>query len=134
MTRLPDWRPRLADYIAATRRRPFKYGEQDCAMFAAGAVRAMTGHDPLGDLSLDYSTYPGGIRVLRRQGHADHIALARALLPEIPVAEARMGDLAVLPGHGGEALGLVGGATVLAPGEDGLRVAPLTDATTAFKV
>ena len=31
MTRLPDWRPRLADYIAAARRRPFKYGEQDCA-------------------------------------------------------------------------------------------------------
>ena len=134
MTRLPDWRPRLAGYIAEQRRRPFKYGEQDCAMFAAGAVKAMTGEDPLADLSLDYSTYAGGIRVLRRQGHADHIALARALLPEIPVAEARMGDLVVLPGDSGEALAVVGGATVLAPGEDGLRVAPLTAATIAFKV
>ena len=46
MTRLRDWRTRLAAYLAAGRAKPFAYGEHDCARFAAGAVEAVTGDNP----------------------------------------------------------------------------------------
>lgn len=43
--RLPDWPERLAAFIEQRRHRPFAWGDNDCASFAAGAVAAMTGTD-----------------------------------------------------------------------------------------
>jgi hypothetical protein len=124
MTRLPDWRRRLADYVAAARSRPFAYGSHDCALFAAGAVAAMTRENPR--LTLRYTTLKEGLRALRAEGYADHVALARALFPEIPVADARHGDLAVVETEGRFSLAVVGGSFVLAAAEPaGLGVVPL---------
>ena len=47
--RTPYWRSALAAYIAETMRKPFAWGLHDCALFAAGAVEAMTGNDPAAD-------------------------------------------------------------------------------------
>jgi hypothetical protein len=49
--RLPDWPERLAAYVEERRAQPFVWGNNDCASFAAGALRAMTGADPLGELT-----------------------------------------------------------------------------------
>jgi hypothetical protein len=135
-TRLPDWRPRLASHVAAGHDRPFAYGRHDCAMFAAGAVEAVTGRNPLRDLgSAPYSTLRGGLLALARSGYRAPLAYVRARVAAVPVAFARQGDLALGESPEGAALGVVGGATVLVPGTTGgLAAVPLTDATSAFEV
>lgn len=45
MGKLPDWQDRLAAYLEDCQGRRFAYGSHDCALFAAGAVEAMTGVD-----------------------------------------------------------------------------------------
>lgn len=135
VSRLPDWRPRLVAFLTAAQRAPFRPGQHDCALFAAGAVAAMTGQDYAAPYRGRYTTIRGGIRVLRADGFADHIALAAHHLPERPVAFARAGDLAVVPTEDGPALGVVQGAGiyVLSPA-GGLSLVPLTAATRAFGV
>ena len=135
MTRLPDWRTRLAVYLAAGRAKPFAYGEHDCARFAAGAVEAVTGADPSAALGIRYTTLVGGRRALVARGYRDPVAFVRESFEEIPPALARIGDLAVVLTAEGPALAVVGGAVVFAPAPDrGLRLLPLTAAITAFRV
>lgn len=96
--RLSDWRHRLGLYLAAARGRPFAYGRHDCATFASGAVAALTGTDPIAALGIRYTKLRGGRRALLARGYADSIAFLRALLPEIPVVRAGLGE-AVLVGR-----------------------------------
>lgn len=118
MTRHPDWRARLTAYVSATDAPDFAYGRHDCALFAAGAVLAMTGIDHAAPFRRHYTTLRGGLRVLRRAGFADHVALAAAHLPALHPSQAMPGDLAVFDGPEGAVLGVVQGqgAYVLDPG------------------
>ena len=98
--------------------KPFAYGEHDCARFAAGAVEAVTGADPSAGLGIRYTTLAGGRRALVARGYRDPVAFVREHFAEIPVAQARMGDLAVVHTSEGPALSVVGGAVVFAPAPD----------------
>jgi hypothetical protein len=133
--RRPDWQAALTGYLASCAARPFEPGQHDCALFAAGAVAAMTGHDPAAPYRGRYTTILGGQRVLRRDGHADAVALAAALFRARSVGEAAApGDLAVIDGEGGRALGVVQGAFVYAPGALGLVLVALDPAAIVFEV
>lgn len=134
MSRLPDWRARLVSYLAQAQREPFNPGRHDCALFAAGAVAAMTGQDYAAPYRGRYTTLRGGVRVLRREGFEDHIALAAHHLPARPVSFARPGDLAVVPTEDGPALGVVQGAGVFVLSPAGVALVPLTAADKAFGV
>jgi hypothetical protein len=132
-SRHPDWQQRLTDYLRANHARPFAWGRWDCALFVAGAVRAMTGRDPMRGLR-GYRTLAGGLRKARARGYEDHIAAVAARFPEIPPAFAGPGDIAVVPGAPGLALGIVQGAQVYVPGAQGLGLVSLTEAQRAFRV
>lgn len=133
--RHPDWRLSLMQYLAECMRAPLAFGQHDCAIFAAGAVRAMTGQDFAAAYRGRYDSLAGGLRLLARDGFADHVALARARLTPIAVAEAMPGDLAALPASPVPALGVVQGASVYVLGPEGvIGLVPLTDATEAFRV
>jgi len=67
-------------------------------------------------------------------GFADHVALAAALLPEMPSAYARTGDGAVVATEDGPALGLVQGEMIYVLGPRGLSLVPRSRATRAFRV
>ena len=134
MTRFDDWIQRLVTYVSACHRTPYQPGRHDCALFAAGAVQAMTGVDPAAEFRGRYRTVRGGLRILRKLGHADHVALTVSVLPEIPVAMARAGDIAVLDGDDGPAMGVVQGERVYVLRPDGVGTMLLTDAHRAFKV
>ena len=111
--RLPNWRPRLAEYVATTADRPFAPGDHDCALFVAGAVAAMTGEDPAEGFKARYTTIKGGLRVLR----------------------AGVGDIAVVDGDDGlPALGIVQGEAIYVLHPTGLALLPLTRARRAFRV
>lgn len=137
MTRLPDWRARLAAYVAPLWRTPFQPGQLDCGLFAAGAVEAVTGVDLAGELRGAYATVEDGMRLLAaRDGVRDPVEKARQRFPRIPVAQAQVGDLVALALPDGPALGVVCGARVYAVGPEGLVTFDLLDrrVRTAFRV
>jgi hypothetical protein len=134
MRRLPDWNARLATFLAGCARTPFEPGLHDCALFAAGCVAAMTGEDPARAFRGRYSTIVGGHRLLRRAGHADHVALVASLLDEVAPLMAQVGDIAIVESPEGPALGLVGGAHVIVPGPDGLGTVSLLAVRRAFRL
>lgn len=134
LKRRPDWRARLIAYLARAAREPFAEGRHDCALFLAGGVEAMTGVDYAAPYRGRYTTTRGGLRLLRRAGFADHVALAARHLPECPPAFAAEGDGAAVETPEGPALGIVQGEGVYVPGPAGLAVVPLTTAARAFRV
>ena len=131
--RLHDWRGRLAAYLDQTARLPFAPGRHDCALFAAGAVEAMTGIDHAKGWR-GYRTLKAGRKKLAEAGYADHIALIADKLDEIPPAFAAAGDLAVVDGDEDAALGVVLGEMVAVLRPDGRGLVPLTEAKRAFRV
>lgn len=108
--RLPDWRTRLDAYLAECEPLPFLYGFNDCATFAFGAVREMTGVDVVADVRGGYTTDVGALRKIRKLGHADLVSFAGAYLP--PTDRGREGDVAVMDGPEGHALGIFGRGVV----------------------
>lgn len=134
MPRHADWQIRLMQYLSEAARRPFAYGQHDCALFAADCVAAMTGLDIADDFRGRYRSATGGRRALRLAGYADHVALAAAHFAEIPVAMVVPGDIAVLPTDEGPALGIVQGEAVYVVARDGLAAWPLLTASRAFRV
>ncbi len=128
--RLVNWESRLMAYIAGVARTGFAFGQHDCALFAAGGVEAVTGDDPAHAWRGRYVSQAGGIRRLRRSGHDDHIAAARALFPKLHPSGAMLGDLAVVPsGDGLGAIGIVQGEMIYVLRPDGLGLLPASAGT-----
>lgn len=107
--RLTNWRNRLEMYLAEMRRAKIAPGRVDCALFAAGGVKAVTGVDPAAEWRGHYRSFEAGLRLVRKAGFIDHIDAARYKFRSAPVAKATLGDLAVVPTPDGDALGIVAG-------------------------
>ena len=132
--RRPDWRPRLVAYIEEVRARPFSYGSHDCALFAAGAVEAVTGDDLAVAWRGNYGSLKEGLTRLQEVGAADHLAVVSSFLEPVQPAFAQVGDIAVLVAPGIPALGIFEGEMILVLREDGLGRVPREAATQAFRV
>lgn len=133
IARRPDWRPMLAAYLSGIAHRPFRPGSHDCALFAAGAVRAMTGADLAADW-LGYKTLAQGRAVLQQAGFADQVALAERHFPAIAPAYAGPGDLGILDEAGERILGVVQGARVYVLRPSGLGLVSLLNLSGALRV
>ncbi len=133
MKRYPDWAARLKEYIAKVHALRFRPGTFDCALFAAGAVKAMTGEDLAAKYG-SYRTLEEGRAMLKSLGFASHVDLAAEILPEIHPMRAAPGDVAVIDDGGNLSLGIVQGPYVYALTLDGVGITPLTDAKRAFRV
>jgi hypothetical protein len=134
MRRVEGWRGRLTAYLAASAGWPFEWGRHDCALFAADCIQAMTGDDPAADFRGRYRSFKGGLKVLRKAGHADHVALATALLDEVAPAFAQAGDLAMIATPDGAAMGIVQGHRVYVLRPEGLATVDLLQAARAWRV
>ena len=134
LMRRADWKLQLIQFMGDAARTPFQPGVHDCALFAAGAVFAMTDVDFAADFRGRYSTLKGGFKLLQKAGFVDHVALAAHLFDEIPPAYAAVGDLAVVPDQQGDALGIVQGSGIYVLTTDRLGVVSLLAATRAFRV
>ncbi len=134
MERLPDWRVRLAEWLEEVRNQPFAQGRHDCALFAAGAVRAVTGTDLAEVYRGRYRTTRGGLRILRKAGFDDHVALALHHFARQPIALVREGDLVVSDTDQGPGFGVVQGAAAYVLGQNGLALMALSQARLALKV
>lgn len=135
--RLPDWRVRLRDYLAGIGAQAFRPGRLDCALFAAGAVEAVTGLDLAAPFRGSYRTLADGLTALEATGFPNHVSFVAAHFPEVAPSMAQVGDLAVMPSEGeGEAaaLGVVQGAGVYGLLPSGLAVQSRLKIVKAFRV
>lgn len=130
--RLADWQLRYAAYVSSRTGMPFAWGTNDCCTFAAGAVQAVTGKDPMVAVP-SYNTALTAARLIEAGGGLK--ALATALLGQ-PVAPlvAAVGDVVLLHNEGRELLGICNGINALAPGPAGVVPLEMTDASAAWKI
>lgn len=112
--RIPGWEAALHDYLAALDGAVFAWGTLDCALFSAGAVQVMTGHDPAAAFRGRYSTAGGATRALSRYGAGTLEATIASQFGEIQIGFARRGDAVLV----GDTVGICVGADAVFIGED----------------
>jgi len=105
MKRVGDWELALYNYVVSVDGEPFEYGELDCVMFAAGAVDAMTGEDPVANHRNSYKNEIGASKLLHKLADGTVEGLLDLHLPTIPIGFARRGDLALFEGSVGIVMG-----------------------------
>lgn len=131
-TRNRDWQSRLQACQAERWARPFAWGSQDCALFAADCVLAVTGADPAADVRGTYSDANGAARVIRERGGLSEIAADR-LGAEISPPLAQPGDVGLVMSGGRQCLAVCSGDAWVAPGLDGLEYVPMNCAVTSWR-
>ena len=125
LKRLPRWRAAFEAEADRLRFQPFVWGQNDCALGLAGnLVQTLTGVDMVAPWRGQYDSPGAALRLLRAEGAASLGDMVARMLPEIPPARARIGDLGAIATDDqfGHALCLV----------DYERVIGLTDAGFAF--
>ena len=138
--RLPGWRARLAETLVTDPTKRFAWGTHDCFLgLIVPAVIALIGEDVGVPYRGKYETEAGAKAVLKGIGFADLAEAFAAHFPEIPVAQAHIGDIAAIPTEiegdiFGVGLGVVTGEriTVLTP--NGSATVKLLRATRAFRI
>lgn len=133
MKRLHDWQLRLREFAREKQATPFEWGKNDCCLFAADAVLAITGEDVAADMRGSYDSALGAARQLEAMGGVGVIATAR-LGPSVSPRLARIGDVVLLSIDGAESLGLCNGTSVLGPSEAGTRAYGMDVAVAAWRV
>jgi len=96
MARISNWPRALSDYITENERHPFIWGEHDCLLFAAGAIKAITEHDPANFWRGKYHSAFGAARVFKDWGGIEEMVATIAGAEgyeEEPVKLAQRGDL-----------------------------------------
>jgi hypothetical protein len=132
MRRYPDWQLRLEAFVRERRNMPFAWGTNDCALFAADAVQALTGEILRPDLR--GRDVRDALATLWAEGGVRGIATSVLGEPMSPLL-ARIGDVVVIEaGRYEEALGICNGGTVLASGADGMAVVSMQQALAAWRV
>lgn len=111
--RLGDWEARLQRYVSANQSRRFSYGAWDCALFVCGAIEAMTGTDPAAWFRGRYASRREARAAMREySGTANFYKFFEYMacelkLPEVPMKNARRGDVVLAETEGRCTLGLV---------------------------
>lgn len=97
--RRQDWPERLAELVEARREAEFTWGSFDCAMWAADAVVAVAGEDPLAHVRGTYSTEAEADAILAAAGgfEAFMVEAFRAFgAPECPTCLLQRGDVGLV--------------------------------------
>lgn len=132
MNRLPDWQLRLEAFARERRTMPFAWGRNDCAIFAADAVEALTGARLLPELR-GHLDARGAMRAMQRLGGLRCIA-AQALGGEILRKFARVGDVVLVQAGRREALSICNGNSVIGPGAAGMVSVSIRQAIAVWRV
>jgi hypothetical protein len=134
-----DWCERLDAYLHGILRKPFDKVEYNCGHFIVGAISAVSGKSVSEVLVGASITMPGTelgvVRVLHERG--DMKGIARDYFgcePETAMLLARRGDVALIRGDDGDALGVVDAAGVVAISPTGLVTFKLSDSLGFWKV
>lgn len=131
--RLPDWPDRLWRCLDARRRRPHAWGSNDCVLYVAAAIEAMTGVDLTDGYRIDYADEAGADAWLKRQDCGSVPDLVDRHLPRC--ASPARGDVVWIatPERSFLALAL-GGHRASAPAGPSARIVPAATWSIAWRV
>lgn len=115
--RISAWEDALVNYIAIKRHEPFNYGVNDCCLFAAGAVEAITGEDPMPEFRGKYDSLKTSLIAIRDIGAGTLEATMDGKFPEVEIGHAQRGDLAFFD----DSVGVVMGSFAYFVSDDGLE-------------
>jgi len=115
--RILTWEDALSEYITTKRDEPFEYGLNDCCLFAAGAVDAITGQDPMSEFRGQYDSLKGSVNALKEIGAGSLEATLDGKFSEVGIGHAQRGDLAFVDGS----VGVVMGGFAYFVSDDGLE-------------
>lgn len=98
--RLEGWENRLAAYLEAGRKKPFVWGEHDCALWCARWIRDCTGTDYTRDWEGRYTTAAEARALMAERGFNDYSDIADSVLTVTPIMLAQRGDIILHPNGG----------------------------------
>lgn len=135
--RIEKWREPFSKAVDDLYYKPFKWGENDCAIgLVRKLVLAMTGEDLAKEYEGQYWDAKTAFRVMKTKGFDDVAELVSSILPEIHLSEAKIGDIAAIKTDDGfgYALGVVNGERIIVLSENGVGSVDLFSASRFFKV
>ncbi|HAD90956.1 MAG TPA: hypothetical protein DCG36_12410 [Alteromonas macleodii] len=133
--RKKDWSEKLVNYLLDNLDTPFEWGTFDCCLFAANAVREMTGKDFAAPFRDKYTTEKGAAKALIKYGQGDIKSTLNAIFgPLKPRLKAGRGDLVLVETDTGDALGVVASGKIWVATFDGLATIPLERALGCWSV
>ncbi len=97
---------------------PLVWGESDCVLFAADAVKAQTGVDLRPRLGCAWTSERAALRLLAARGGL--AAAVDTILTRTPLAHAVRGDIGLVDVAGVPCLVVIEGELVVGPGPNGL--------------
>ena len=134
--RVKDWEAALAAELRRHAGMPFGYGESDCFLVCADAVKAITGIDPYPD-ARRYRTETGAAKALRQHGFTTIVDAWAAKFREINRLSAMRGDICIVDGRGawhGPAGAIWNGREAFTKGPDGNVLLALDEVRQVFRV
>lgn len=131
--RYENWPNLLEAYIDSKRNEPFKWGTNDCALFAKGAIETVLVESSTSDLVIRYRSATGAMKWLVDHEADDLWDYMDKHFERIPVKMAQRGDLI---GHitTDKSLGVCLNGMFATPSDDGLMFVSLDDAVTAWRI
>lgn len=146
MKRKEDWESRLAAFIHRHYSMPFKWGQNDCCLFACDwVIEATVAEYDLGvGFRGKYKTRDGALKQLIKHGceTVEDLALKMecTMFPQQPLRMTMRGDLVTGDANGthgaliGIAIGVCVGAQVAFTGKDGITYIDLLDCRKSWKI
>jgi hypothetical protein len=136
--RYDNWPERLAALVERARARRFVWGQHDCMTFAADAVRAMTGIDPIAGWRGRYASEEEGDALLGPDGLESFVAhlMAGLGVPEASPRHVQRGDWAMVTLPRTDRLwnGVCLGESVAMPAEHGLVFVPAARVARCWRI
>ena len=126
-----DWADRMFSVIDAHQSVSFEWGVNDCCLFATRVIDAMTDGDIAEQILTRYHDEPTGKALIAEYGSLQ--AVTTHYYGEPSSERPTRGDLVLVDGGLGDALGICVGGYVLCMGPDGLRKLPRSEIRACWK-
>lgn len=134
MVRLEGWENKFSNYLDEKRNMPFKWGDNDCILFAAKGLEIITGEDYYSKY-LPYNNEEEAKNILKKNGGFAGIIKKSLGKPHDNYKKARRGDLVLLK-IPNITCGIVddSGKFIACPSENGIVRYPISNAYKIWSV
>lgn len=132
MSRRDDWVAQMWDTIEAHGGVTFEWGVNDCCLFTARVIDAISGTDHELDLQAAYSDEATALAYIA--SHGDLQTAVSFHLGEPSEGRAQRGDAVMVDGGEGHAIGICVGSTVACLQQEGLIYLPRREILTRWAV
>ena len=118
--RYHNWPLRFDEFVKSRKHMPFQWGVNDCSLFAADCILALTGVDHAGQGLRTYSSAKQAYRLLQGLGGLHGVATL-ALGNPLPIKLAQIGDVVLCKSNTHDMLAICNGRLAIAPGPSGIE-------------